>query len=108
MAQFTLSAAISVSDKIANRVTTKPTAYSNAICRVLRQRIKGKGCSVSQVTITQENHPDPDHDYFVTKAREHYNREGEVEIDSEPPVSASEEGAYVQAWVWVDRPRRCR
>ena len=104
MAQFTLTAEITASDKIANRVTTNQKAYTNAIRRVLRQRIKGKGCSVSLVTITQQSHPDPDHEYFVSQARKDYTSEGEIEIDSEPIVSSSEEGAYVQAWVWVDRP----
>lgn len=31
------------------------------------------------------------------------NREGECEIDDYAVVSQSEDGAYVMAWVWVDR-----
>lgn len=32
-------------------------------------------------------------------------REGECEIDDHAVVSSSDEGAYVMAWVWVDRPQ---
>lgn len=30
-------------------------------------------------------------------------REGECEVDDHAVVSASEDGAYVMAWVWVER-----
>ena len=29
--------------------------------------------------------------------------EGEIEFDADAAVSPSEDGAYVQAWIWVDR-----
>jgi hypothetical protein len=35
------------------------------------------------------------------RAREMYQEEGRVEVDAEARVSASNDGAYVQAWVWV-------
>jgi len=39
---------------------------------------------------------------YVAKAVELYAREGAVEFDDEPSVSeGSDDGAYVQAWVWV-------
>jgi hypothetical protein len=35
-------------------------------------------------------------------AKELFHREGEIEIDPGAPVSkGDDEGAYVQAWVWV-------
>jgi len=34
----------------------------------------------------------------------HFVREGECEIDDHAVVSASDEGAYVMAWVWVYAP----
>jgi hypothetical protein len=34
-------------------------------------------------------------------ARRMYNKDGEIEIGYGAKVSMSEEGAYVQAWVWV-------
>jgi len=42
-------------------------------------------------------------------AKEQYHRDGKIEIDDNAPVSRespgeSEDGAYVQAWVWVNRP----
>jgi hypothetical protein len=44
-------------------------------------------------------------------AKEQYHRDGEIEIDPDAPVSRSaydscerDDGAYVQAWVWVDNP----
>ena len=36
-------------------------------------------------------------------AQEQYGSEGSCEIDEDAIVSASDSGAYVQAWVWVDR-----
>ena len=36
-------------------------------------------------------------------AKEMYEHEGETEIDGEAVVSHSDEGAYVQAWVWVGK-----
>lgn len=40
---------------------------------------------------------------YVMAARRKHQREGEIEIDDATIVSHSEdEGAYVQAWVWVD------
>lgn len=41
---------------------------------------------------------------YVDRAHHEWHRDGEVEIDQEAIVSESEEGAYVQAWVWVSRP----
>lgn len=36
-------------------------------------------------------------------ARDKYARDGELEIDATATVSeGSDDGAYVQAWVWVD------
>jgi hypothetical protein len=39
-------------------------------------------------------------------ARAKWAEEGELEIDDNAPVSLGpdNEGAYVQAWVWVDKP----
>lgn len=45
----------------------------------------------------------PNDDWYRERAREDYHIEGEVEIEDIPVVSASDEGAYVQAWVWVDK-----
>lgn len=40
--------------------------------------------------------------WFRSRAKELYHEEGEIEIDETAQVSiSSEEGAYVQAWVWV-------
>ena len=38
---------------------------------------------------------------FVRRARQDYQHDGEVEIDDDAAVSRSEDGAYVQAWVWI-------
>ena len=39
-------------------------------------------------------------------AKDRWHRDGEIEIDDNAKVSVSGdgEGAYVQAWVWVDFP----
>ena len=34
-----------------------------------------------------------------------YQKDGEVEIDNPTVLSESNEGAYVMAWVWVDKER---
>lgn len=46
-------------------------------------------------------------------AKQHYaTKDGDVEVDEDAKVSfvrsfegALEDGAYVQAWVWVERPK---
>jgi len=46
---------------------------------------------------------------FRREARERYTGhggtfdDGDIDIDEEAVVSESDEGAYVQAWVWVPR-----
>jgi hypothetical protein len=42
-------------------------------------------------------------DSYIEAARDEYQRDGEIEIDDDAVVSHSEEGAYVAAWVWVDK-----
>jgi len=61
---------------------------------------------VSEVAIHEVEEADPDHEYLITTAKQQYEQEGEIEVDANTVVSASEEGAYVQAWVWVDRPKK--
>lgn len=39
--------------------------------------------------------------YFLEAAREEHGEEGLCEIDSDAVVSDSDDGAYVEAWVWV-------
>ena len=39
--------------------------------------------------------------WFRLRAKELYHEEGEIEIDEKARVSVSDEGAYVEAWVWV-------
>lgn len=38
---------------------------------------------------------------YVQSAKEIYHRDGEIEIDDDAGVSTSEDGAYVQGWLWV-------
>jgi len=41
---------------------------------------------------------------YQEAARKQYNRDGEIEIDEDVAVVSigDDEGAYVEAWVWVD------
>jgi hypothetical protein len=40
--------------------------------------------------------------WFRTRARELYHEEGSTEVDINAPISrGDDEGAYVEAWVWV-------
>jgi hypothetical protein len=36
---------------------------------------------------------------------EEYAKDGEIEVDEDAVVSESDDGAYVQAWVWVYAPQ---
>ena len=60
--------------------------------------------------IASSNKQTPDYTLYAKTARQYYHDGGTVEIDDEPIVSTildDEEnivGAYVQAWVWVDKP----
>lgn len=48
---------------------------------------------------------DPTDKEYRALAREQWHRDGEIEIDEDAVVSVSDDdGAYVQAWVWVDDP----
>ena len=40
---------------------------------------------------------------YIDRARFIYQGGDNIEIDDNAPVSESEEGAYVQAWVWVEK-----
>lgn len=43
---------------------------------------------------------------YRRRAKRQYHREGEVEVDDDAQISvhrADEQGAYVSAWVWVDK-----
>jgi hypothetical protein len=40
--------------------------------------------------------------WFRNRAKQLYHEEGEVEVDGNARISRStDEGAYVEAWVWV-------
>ena len=48
-------------------------------------------------------HEDYTDEDFVNAARFVHQRDGEIEIDDDAVVSRGDyDGAYVQAWVWVD------
>ena len=40
---------------------------------------------------------------IVAEAKAEYNEEGRIEIDDNAILSRSDEGAYVQAWVWMPK-----
>lgn len=39
---------------------------------------------------------------YVIAARDQYQDDGTIEVDDGAKVSHSDNGAYVQAWVWVE------
>jgi hypothetical protein len=43
----------------------------------------------------------PNENRYIKAARRMWEREGEIEVDDWPLISPSDDGAYVQAWVWV-------
>ena len=42
--------------------------------------------------------------WYIKQARKFYGSTNEIEVDPNAKVSGSEDGAWVQAWVWVDAP----
>jgi hypothetical protein len=59
---------------------------------------------IEAVTIC-DNDPDGKKAQFRALAIEHHQKDGELEIDDEAIVSISEDdGAYIQAWIWVELP----
>jgi hypothetical protein len=40
---------------------------------------------------------------YLEYARERLQKDGELEFDDDAAVSTTDAGAYVMAWVWVDR-----
>jgi hypothetical protein len=72
----------------ARRFIAKPTARSKAALRI----------AVEEDAATENRKA------FVTAAQVHQRRDGELEIDDDAVVSLSDfGGAYVAAWVWVDK-----
>lgn len=108
MKTFTLSVQFHVPENTSSKVLQNPKAYTNALFRVLSRRIKQNGFSVTEPVLAEIEERDPDHDYFVSAAQQSYTREGEIEVDANAIVSSSENGAYVQAWVWVWRPAKTK
>lgn len=43
----------------------------------------------------------PNENRYIKAARHMWHRDGEIEIDDWPLISPTDDGAYVQAWVWV-------
>lgn len=61
----------------------------NAICKLID--------ALNEADLTE------DRVEYIQAARRLYNHEGSVEIDDDAIVSLSEDGAYIQAWVYVER-----
>lgn len=57
----------------------------------------------SNSSLSPSPSPSPFEEKYREVARQAYGVEGEIEIDPGAEVSASSEGAYVAAWIWVDR-----
>jgi hypothetical protein len=63
-----------------------------------------KGLTFADVIATFAESRTPEELAYVALADEQHGAEGECEIDDIAAVSESEEGAYVMAWVWVEKP----
>ena len=54
-------------------------------------------------TKSVDSYEDHMEEAYVKAAKKLYERRGAIEVDPDATVSLGEEdGAYVQAWVWVD------
>lgn len=49
----------------------------------------------------------PTPEAYITLARKQREGNPEIEIDDQPIVSISEDGAWVAAWLWVDKEATC-
>ena len=43
----------------------------------------------------------PTENRYIKAARRMWHRDGEIEIDDWTVISPSDDGAYVQSWVWI-------
>ena len=48
----------------------------------------------------------PSTGWYRSQAIKRFHREGDLEIDEGAVVSQCEDGAYVQAWIWIEDPIR--
>lgn len=54
--------------------------------------------------MSEDTEPTNEEKAYAEHAAKNLHRDGELEFDDVPKVSISEDGgAYVQAWVWIDR-----
>lgn len=90
--------------------TAKKKLY-DAVKALLAARSSGcqsppfrKASTLAQAAITKSDKPrSPRETRAYDAAKVQWESEGEIEIDDDAVVSTSKEGAYVQAWVWVDK-----
>lgn len=68
----------------------------------LLRTLKARGLTFSQVVRVYAEDNTPRQQKLVEKARNHYEREGELEFDDHVMASgSSDRGDYVMAWRWV-------
>jgi hypothetical protein len=72
-----------------------------------RISVKPEAAEALRQLLTEQTDPAIQARYaqYRQRAKARFEREGELEIDDDAPVSQREEqGAYVQCWVWIDAP----
>jgi hypothetical protein len=68
--------------------------------------VEGEAPRRKDATQHQETNMKSD-EWFRARAKELYCREGEIEVDTNARISfGNDEGAYVEAWVWVPLEER--
>ncbi|WP_415912503.1 hypothetical protein [Neptuniibacter sp. QD37_11] len=78
--------------------------------KVNAQQVEGAGDLIAKLeasaeTVADEQQEQDEHAELIKVARDQYKDEGSIEIDNDAFISLSDEskeGAYVQAWVWVE------
>ena len=87
-----------------------PALTNNAIVEMMHALDAGKMLpdfsAMVKVRADKDAAEEAGYEYYVAKARGEYEEDGRVEIDDEPVISSGEDGAYVMAWVWVDKPEQ--
>lgn len=67
-------------------------------------RLSEKTDSMDTISITEHSVQPPKgpiDEIYIQKAQDNYHDEGILEVDDNAVVSMGDEGAYVQAWIWV-------
>jgi hypothetical protein len=95
--------------EIIQRLTECRAVLEDRVSRGSASEREIKACQeaaalLDRVAADHSSPHDPPDEWFRAQAREEFAEEGVIEVDDDACVSRGDgAGAYVHAWVWVDR-----